>query len=202
MNGFEKRAEEKKQQVLDAAFTLMNSDTGVEKVTIEEIVKQSNVSKATIFKYFGSKENLIGEVFKRFLNEMGDSAKKIMAEERPFEETIIAMSKNKIRFMEKVNKQFYLDMMAYVTHKKNDELATLMEVYSKESFTIMLDIFHRGRKEGKVALKYSDEFLMLYFEAIVEGISKPHIYERLMPYTEEWTEMIIKGIAPDKKEDQ
>ncbi len=28
-------------------------------------------------------------------------------------------------------------------------------------------------KEGKVDLKYSDEFLILYFQAMVEGISKP-----------------------------
>ncbi|KAF1304968.1 MULTISPECIES: TetR/AcrR family transcriptional regulator [Enterococcus] len=198
MNGFEKRTEEKKQQVLHATFELMNSNTGIENVTVEEIVKQSGVSKATIFKYFGNKENLISEVFKDFLNRMGDTARQIMKENRPFEETIIAMSKNKIHFFEKVNKRFYIDLMDHVTQKKDDDLSTLMEEYSKESFTIMLDLFHRGRKEGKVALKYSDEFLLLYFEALVEGISNPRIYAKIMPYTQEWTEMILKGIAPDE----
>lgn len=198
MNGFEKRTEEKKRQVLSATFEMMNSNTGVENVTIEEVVKLSKVSKATIFKYFGNKENLITEVFKDFLNRMGDTARQIMKEDRPFEETIIAMSKNKIHFFERVNKQFYLDLMDHVTQKKDDALSTLMEEYSKESFAIMLDLFHRGRKEGKVALKYSDEFLLLYFEALVEGISNPRIYAKIMPYTQEWTEMILKGIAPDE----
>lgn len=64
---------------------------------------------------------------------------------------------------------------------------------------MMLDLFHRGRKEGKVDLKYSDEFLLLYFQATVEGISNPQIYERVVPYTEEWTEILIKGIAPKGK---
>lgn len=118
MNGFEKRTEEKKQQVLHATFELMNSNTGIENVTVEEIVKQSGVSKATIFKYFGNKENLISEVFKDFLNRMGDTARQIMKENRPFEETIIAMSKNKIHFFEKVNKRFYIDLMHHVTQKK------------------------------------------------------------------------------------
>ena len=60
----------------------------------------------------------------------------------------------------------------------------------------MLDLFHRGRKEGKVDLKYSDEFLMLYFQAMIEGISNPQIYEKILPYTAEWTELLVKGIAP------
>lgn len=197
MNGFEKRTAEKKHQVINATFELMNSEAGLENLTIEEIVTYSKVSKATIFKYFGSKEKLIGEVFKHFLNRMGETARQIMEKNLPFEETMIAMSQNKIQFLEKVNKQFYLDLMAHVTRKENDELSTLMEAYSQESFTIMLDLFHRGRKEGKVALKYSDEFLLLYFEALVEGISNPKIYGKIMPYTKEWTELMLKGIAPD-----
>jgi hypothetical protein len=34
---------------------------------------------------------------------------------------------------------------------------------------------------------------------MVEGISKPEIYAKLLPYTAEWTEVLIKGIAPKKK---
>jgi AcrR family transcriptional regulator len=197
MNGFEKRAKEKQKQVLKAAFELMNSDKGVAGLTIDEVVERSGVSKATIFKYFGSKEQLIYQVFFEFMNEMGNSTREIMAKNLPFEETLIAMSQNKISYLEKVNKQFFLDLMAYYTHKEKDsELTLLMDNYTKESFDIMLDLFHRGRKEGKVDLKYSDEFLMLYFQAMVEGISNPQIYDKILPYTAEWTEMMVKGIAP------
>ncbi|EPH95718.1 MULTISPECIES: TetR/AcrR family transcriptional regulator [unclassified Enterococcus] len=197
MNGFEKRAKEKKEQVLKAAFDLMNSDEGVAGLTIDEVVERSSVSKATIFKYFGSKEQLIHKVFFEFMDEMGGSARKIMAQNLPFEETLIAMSQNKINYLEKINKRFFLDLMSYYTQKdENSELTLLMEQYTKESFDLMLDLFHRGRKEGKVDLKYSDEFLILYFQAMVEGISNPQIYEKILPYTAEWTEMMVKGIAP------
>ncbi len=197
MNGFEKRAKEKKEQVLKAAFDLMNSDEGVAGLTIDEVVERSSVSKATIFKYFGSKEQLIHKVFFEFMDEMGESARKIMAQNLPFEKTLIAMSQNKINYLEKINKRFFLDLMSYYTQKdENSELTLLMEQYTKESFDLMLDLFHRGRKEGKVDLKYSDEFLILYFQAMVEGISNPQIYEKILPYTAEWTEMMVKGIAP------
>lgn len=198
MSGYETRTQEKKKLVLNATFQLMNSESGVDNLTIDEIVKLSTVGKTSIFKYFGSKDNLIQEVYKYYLAEMMESAYVIMRENRPFEETIIAMTENKINHQRKISKRFYMDLMAFVTKKDNNGLSSILEQYTKESFGIMLDLFHRGRKEGKVDLRYSDEFLILYFQALVEGISNPYIYERILPYTAEWSTMMIKGFAPSK----
>jgi AcrR family transcriptional regulator len=198
MNGYERRTQDKKNQVLEATFDLMSNYTGIENLTMDSIAKKSNISKTSIFKYFGSKENLVYEVFKYFLDKIGKTAQEIIAENKPFEETLIAMSQNKINHLEKINKQFYLDLMDFVTKKGSDGLSLMMQQYINESYSIMLDLFHRGRKEGKVDLKYSDEFLLIYFQALVEGISSPHIYPKIVPYTEQWTELLIKGIAPKK----
>ncbi|WFR58958.1 TetR/AcrR family transcriptional regulator [Anaerocolumna sp. AGMB13025] len=197
MDGYIKRTQDKKNQVLKAAFNLMNQDTGIENLTMDEIAKNANVSKTSVFKYFGSKDNLIYEVFKIFLDKLGETAKEIMVQNKPFEETLILMSQNKIHYLEKVNRQFYIDLMDFYTKKGDDGLTLIMQQYNKESSGIMLDLFHRGRKEGKVDLKYSDEFLMIYFQALVEGISSPHIYQKVLPYTAQWTELLIKGIAPN-----
>lgn len=198
MNGYEKRTQDKKNRVLEAAFNLINTDAGIENFTMDDISKNSKVGKTSIFKYFGSKENLIHEVFKYFLNKMGETAREIMIENKPFEETLIGMSQNKINYLDKINKRFYLDLMDFLTDKSDNGLSLMMKQYAEESFSIMLDLFHRGRKEGKVDLKYSDEFLLLYFQALVEGISSPLIYEKILPYTAQWTELLIKGIAPSK----
>ena len=177
MDGYIKRTQDKKNQVLKAAFNLMNQDTGIENLTMDEIAKNANVSKTSVFKYFGSKDNLIYEVFKIFLDKLGETAKEIMVQNKPFEETLILMSQNKIHYLEKVNRQFYIDLMDFYTKKGDDGLTLIMQQYNKESSGIMLDLFHRGRKEGKVDLKYSDEFLMIFFQALVEGFSSPHIYQ-------------------------
>ncbi|CEI82752.1 TetR family transcriptional regulator [Oceanobacillus oncorhynchi subsp. incaldanensis] len=198
MNGFEKRTEEKKRKILEAAFELINGDTDAGNVTMEEIAKHANVGKATLFKYFGSKDNLIREVFQDFINQLITDAKEIIAENHSFEETLIALSQNKISYLDKINHQFYMRMMDFFTKKDEEGLSLMMQKFNEVNYGMLLDLFHRGRKEGKVDLKYSDEFLILYFQAIVEGISKPQIYEKIAPYTEEWTEMLIKGIAPRK----
>lgn len=198
MNGFEKRTEEKKKKVLKSAFELMNrSNDG--HVTIEEIAEYSNVGKTSIFKYFGSKDNLIHEVYKYFFDELVKEAEEVLDENKSFEETLIALTQNKIKFMNKINNAFYTRMMQYITEKNEEGLSLMMERYTKSNYAMMLDFFHRGRKEGKVDLKYSDEFLLLYFQALVEGMSNPQIYEKATFYMEEWTEMLIKGIAPNKK---
>ena len=41
-----------------------------------------------------------------------------MEKNASFEETLIAMSQNKIDYLEKINKQFYLDLMSYYTKKR------------------------------------------------------------------------------------
>lgn len=199
MNGFQKRTEAKKKQIIQATLQLLKAKGDEKNITMEEIAKQANVAKTTIFKYFGSKDNLIREVYQIFFEEMIESAKAILAKNKPFEETLIELSQNKIKYFHDMGYTIYVGMMKYITEKEDDGLSLMAKKLSIENQSILLDLFHRGKKEGKVDLKYSDEFLMLYFRTIVEGMSNPQIYEKIAPYTEEWTEMLMKGLAPDKK---
>jgi AcrR family transcriptional regulator len=199
LNGFQKRTEAKKKQIIQATLQLLKAKGDEKNITMEEIAKQANVAKTTIFKYFGNKDNLIREVYQSFFEEMIESAKAILAKNKPFEETLIELSQNKIKYFHDMGYTIYVGMMKYITEKEDDGLSLMAKKLSIENQSILLDLFHRGKKEGKVDLKYSDEFLMLYFRTIVEGMSNPQIYEKIAPYTEEWTDMLMKGLAPDKK---
>ncbi|WP_066188532.1 MULTISPECIES: TetR/AcrR family transcriptional regulator [Gracilibacillus] len=198
MDGFTKRTKEKRTQVLKAAFELMNTDDQKRNVTMEEIAAHAGVAKTTIFKYFGTKEKLFQEVYQHVMHTMKESAKTIMEEDKSFEKTLLAMSQNKIRFLNEMTHAFYLDMMAYLTDKEEGGASPMMQEFAQDGLHMLLDVFHRGRKEGKIDLKYSDEFLILYFQTIVEGMSNRQIYEKIAPYTAEWTEIFIKGLAPNK----
>lgn len=68
MNGFERRTMLKKKNICKAAFELF-STFGVQKTNIAQIAKKANVSQVTIYNYFGSKENLLKESIKDFLEE-------------------------------------------------------------------------------------------------------------------------------------
>ena len=199
MNGYEKRTEEKKAQIIKSTLQLLNKKANVKNITTEEIAKHANVAKTTIFKYFGSKDNLIREVYRSFFEEMIESTKAILDENKPFEETLIELSQNKLKYFNEISHSFYVGMMQFITEKEDDGLSLMVKKLTEENQNILLDLFHRGKKEGKVDLKYSDEFLMLFFRTLIEGMSNPQIYEKIAPYTAEWTEMLIKGFAPSKK---
>lgn len=143
LNGFEKRTEEKKKNILEAAFELMNRNEVGKNITMDKIAKHANVGKATLFKYFGSKDNLIHEVFKYYLEKMIDTASDIMNENKPFDETLIALSQNKIKFLNQINQSFYLKMMAYLTEKDEEGWCVMMQKYTQENYGMMLDLFHR-----------------------------------------------------------
>lgn len=199
MDGYQKRAQEKRRQILGAAFQLMNTEEGVAGLTMKNVAEKSGTAKATIFKYFGSKENLIHSVFIDFLEKMSTKAEVLLKENHTFEETVIGLGHIKLESLAHVKQQFFVDLMSCYTQKENAELAKIMMAYTKRNLEMMLDLFHQGRKEEKIDLKYSDEFLMLYFEALMYGVSQPEIYQKIdYHYTEEWTEVLLKGIAPAK----
>ena len=74
----------KEEQIVEAARKLFGK-YGYKRVSMEEIAKEANVTKRTVYSYFKSKE----EILKYFLNEEVQNMKKIL------EET------------EKVNKSFF-----------------------------------------------------------------------------------------------
>ncbi len=197
MNGFEKRTQEKKARVLQSAFDLINTSQGVAGLTMAAVAKASGTAKATIFKYFESKEKLIQQVFIDYMEDLGQQAEIMLAQPMSFEEKLVTMAKLKVRHLERVDQQFFVDMMDLYTQEDDPELAAVMAAYTKRSYNLMLDLFHQGRKEGKIDLKYSDEFLMLYMEAMVRGVAAPEIYRQInIHYTEDWTEMLMKSLAP------
>lgn len=198
MDGFEKRSLLKKELVLDTAFNLMNSELGANGLTVDKVVEDSGISKATIFKYFGSKQNLIQQVFVRYMKKLQEDDQKIMEEPLNFEDRYMALARLKVHYFEKVNQQFFVSLMDYYTQNGNDEFGTLMQQYTEDSFGTFQRIIAQGRTEGKIDPKYSDDFLMVYMKSMIKGATDPEIYKKIdIDYTEDWTEMFLKALAPN-----
>lgn len=200
MNGFEKRTQQKMQTIKDTAFTLLNQPTGIAGLRMDTLAKEAGVSKATIFKYFHSKEKLIQQVFMDFLDRMGEESMTFLTQELSFEEKLMALARVKIQYLDTVDQQFFLDLMAQYSQKTDAELAAKMQAYNQRYYEVMVQLLHQGRQEGKIDMKYSDEFLLLYLEAMVQGVSDPAIYQKVnVHYAEYWAEMLLKALAPPVK---
>src|SRR5690625_6343800 len=87
MDGFEKRREQKKNDIIKAALSLFQK-YGVQKVTIDEIAKKAHVSQVTIYNYFESKDNLIYHVFKYYVDDIWEEQKEMLESDIPFNKKI------------------------------------------------------------------------------------------------------------------
>src|SRR4051812_12855709 len=67
MNGFEKRANLIKEKIMKTTLNMLRK-SDPKRIRIADISKMANVSQVTIYNYFGSKESLLREVFKSYVD--------------------------------------------------------------------------------------------------------------------------------------
>jgi AcrR family transcriptional regulator len=68
MNGFEKRANLIKEKIMKTTLDLLRT-SDPKRIRIADISNMANVSQVTIYNYFGSKEALLREVFKNYVDK-------------------------------------------------------------------------------------------------------------------------------------
>ena len=187
MNGFEKRSAKKREEILATALKIINHPDGINNLTIQKIVEST----------FKTKENLIQETFFYYLDQLKVESEHILAEKHGFIKTFTALTQLKVDTIAQMHQQFYLDLMQYYTQTSDFQLAQKMSEYTQNSFNMMKQLLKQGREEGVIDERYSDEFILLYTQAMVNGFSQPEIYQQALPFTKEWTEVLLKGIAPN-----
>ncbi len=87
MDGFQRRGEQKKLDILEAALLLFMNH-GIQKFSISDIAKKANVSQVTIYNYFESKHKLIQDVFIFYLEKASLDFEKVVQSPLPFLEKI------------------------------------------------------------------------------------------------------------------
>ncbi len=71
------RAKTRKDRIMDAALRIF-AEKGFQNATITEISKEAGVSEATIYEYFGTKEDLLFAIPEKISNETSDETSKVI----------------------------------------------------------------------------------------------------------------------------
>lgn len=96
MDKLQKRSQKKMENIKQVALELFAA-YGLDKVSMDEIAAKSGVSKVTIYKYFGSKEELYAHVVNQFIDET------LIATEKVFNSDIEFLDKLKFVLLSKTN---------------------------------------------------------------------------------------------------
>ncbi len=71
------RAKTRKDRIMDAALRIF-AEKGFQNATITEISKEAGVSEATIYEYFGTKEDLLFAIPEKISNETFEESSKVI----------------------------------------------------------------------------------------------------------------------------
>ncbi|MBP1917471.1 AcrR family transcriptional regulator [Lederbergia galactosidilyticus] len=195
MDGFEKRRELKKRDILEAALALF-MEYGIQKVSITEIAKKANVSQVTIYNYFESKDNLVRLVFKFYVDEIWDEQKRLLVNDLPFNEKIKKIIFEKGIAANQISERFFQDFMKdYASGQSYVE-----EVYQKEALPLFIKLFNEGREQGYIDSEISDEAILFYLKMFQEYLQREDVVIMTLPIAEDLTKLFFYGIA-GRKED-
>lgn len=188
------RSEESRQAVLDAAFRLVNPDSGtgltIKNLTIEAIAKEAGVSKATIYRWWDSKADVVLEAF---LADYLPVA--YVPQDRPFSEAM----KLHVRSIAKQYAGLDGALVAQMIAEGQFEpaaLARFKERFWNDRREAAVALISRGQREGSVRTDLDPQ--------LVATLIYAPLYHRLLlrdgPLDDQFADnmltMALTGIAP------
>ncbi|MED1561963.1 TetR family transcriptional regulator [Alkalihalobacillus alcalophilus ATCC 27647 = CGMCC 1.3604] len=193
MNGFERRKEQKKKNILEASLALFK-EYGIQKVSIAEIAQKANVSQVTIYNYFESKDNLVQHVFKYYVDLVWEEQKALFDLDLPFKEKIKRMMFEKSDLADEIGEKFFQDFMLDYSNGKS----YVEELYIKEGLPRLIELFNVGKEQGHIDQSISNEAMLLYLQMFKEFMQRKDIAQTLLPLTEDLTKLFFYGIVGEK----
>ncbi|WP_416147441.1 TetR/AcrR family transcriptional regulator [Salipaludibacillus sp. HK11] len=193
MDGFERRRELKKTEILAASLDLFMVH-GVQKVSIAEIAKKANVSQVTIYNYFNSKHNLVHETIIFYVDKEWRQAELVMDSDIPVQEKIKQLIFNKKETANNINPDFYNYFMKEYTSGLN----YIDEFIQNKAIPRMIDLFNEGKEQGVINPDISNEAILFYIHMMQEYMQREDVYPKILPITEDINKILFYGIVEKK----
>ena len=168
MNGFERRRNQKKKQILDAARELLFS-RGAQKVTVREIAEKAHVSPVSIYNFFESKENLFRQAFFAYMDQAMEQLMALVNSDMPVRAKIGKLYKISGEMAGEISEE------AYASYPQDDPLTQkFKEEYAvKKAVPAMTRLVEQAKASGAIPAHISAQAVMLYMQAFGHILDSP-----------------------------
>lgn len=164
MDGFERRTERKKENILKTAFELF-STYGVQRVSIAEIAKKARVSQVTIYNYFGSKDELLKDAILSLLNKRLQEDMEVIESDLPFPKKIETFISERTSELSAMNPDFLKTMKS-----EDPTIRQIAEDFTNKRYIpLILKLIEKGREEGYIQHNISNQAILIYINMFREG---------------------------------
>lgn len=159
MNGFEKRANLIKEKIKRTTLELVRNSE-LKRIRIADISKAAKVSQVTIYNYFGSKEELLREVFRNYFDKAIRDFEEYMSEGHSLKEKI-----EHIIFLEKESYSDFPPGLIKELLIDDEELARYMEEqYRNKAIPLTIQIIEEGKASGEISPEVSTEHVLAFIQ--------------------------------------
>ncbi|MCA0991782.1 TetR/AcrR family transcriptional regulator [Pseudalkalibacillus hwajinpoensis] len=167
MNGFELRKQQKRKDIMNAAFTLFNKE-GIKKVKISDIARFAGVSQVTIYNHFTSKEELVRAVMKEYMHQQFQIFKESVEEERTFPELVELIVFEKHKAVQSLDPSLLQEMLT-----ADEELKEYVDhFYRTQTLPLFVQLLERAREHGEINALLSMESIMFYLNALKTEVQR------------------------------
>lgn len=159
MNGFEKRARLIKDKIMKSTLDMLKT-SDPKRIRIADISKQAKVSQVTIYNYFGSKEALLREVFKHYVDKATQDFEEYMNEGHSLKEKI-----EHVLFLKKESYREFPPGLLKDLLIEDDELARyIQKLYKEKTIPLTIRIIEEGKASGEIAKDISIETILAFIK--------------------------------------
>jgi AcrR family transcriptional regulator len=138
---------EKQQKIVETAIQMF-AEKGYASTSTAEIAKAAGVAEGTIFRHFGSKENLLLSVILPFLVDAipviaGEFIEEVLSKPyHSFESFLTTLIQNRLEFVRE-NKEIFKILIVELLHRDElrEQLVTFFQQTPYQHVTIILDTF-------------------------------------------------------------
>ncbi|CAH1058475.1 hypothetical protein PAECIP111894_04649 [Paenibacillus pseudetheri] len=199
MNGFEKRAAQKKLKIMKTTMEMLKS-WEPKRLRIADIAKEAGVSQVTIYNYFGSKEALLSESFKDFIEKAI----------REFEDYILGghSLKEIIEYIMTMERETYSSLppatVKELMIEDKEMFHYLEERYTNDVLPLMVKMVEDGKARGEISSKVSTKgilsFMGMYMRSSGEMLDEASKQEDIDAFLEEAIHLFFYGICGREQE--
>jgi AcrR family transcriptional regulator len=199
MNGFEKRRNEKKKQIVHALTDLVGT-RNLREIGVREIAERAGVSPASIYNFFGSKEELAKQVFYQVSEEVFEEIQDLIDNEQmPFKDKVKKMISISYKNQEMLNSEGLKNFM----FEDPDFRQYIEELSEKRSLPIFVKLINQGKAEGDIAQGVSAKAIMMYMNSLSMMMSNPQVRENLdVEIRKEFTHLFMYGVFGSEPTDE
>jgi AcrR family transcriptional regulator len=159
MNGFEKRASLIKEKIMRTTLDMLRTSE-LKRIRIADISKAAKVSQVTIYNYFGSKEELLREVFRNYFDQAIRDFEQYMSEGHSLKEKI-----EHIIFLEKDSYNDFPPGLIKELLIDDEELSRYMEEqYRNKAIPLTVQIIQEGKESGEISPDVSTEHVLAFIQ--------------------------------------